>query len=60
MLMEEFQNNMPEEMKMYLNERKIKSSHEMTTLADEYDIAHKKKQSENNKVYTAPTTKHST
>lgn len=42
-LMELFQNSMPEEMKTYLNERKLKSSHEMAILADEYDIVHKKK-----------------
>lgn len=41
-LMEEFQNSMPEEMKTNLNERKLKSSHEMAILADEYDIVHKK------------------
>lgn len=41
-LMEEFQNGMPEELKAYLNERKIESSYDMTILADEYNIVHRK------------------
>ena len=40
--MEEFRNCVPDELKVYLNERRLVTSYEMVATADEYVITHKK------------------
>ena len=41
--MEEFRNCVPDELKVYLDERRLVTSYEMTVTANEYVITHKKK-----------------
>ena len=42
LLMKEFMNYIPDELKVYLNERTLVTSYEMVATADEYIITHKK------------------
>ena len=41
MLVEEFQNNIPEEIRIYLSERKRGRVHKLGVMTDEYAITHK-------------------